>query len=136
MAARSFRGFTLIELMIVVAIIGILASIAIPNFVKFQCRAKQTEAKTSLKQVLVAEESYRGEHDSYVGGAAADLTIIGVILDPTQQANQRYVFDVQNATDSSYTAFANGVVGDVNGDLWSMDQNGALSNDINGCDLH
>ena len=63
---RIGRGFTLIELMIVVAIIGILAAIAIPNFVKFQCRSKQSEAKTNLKALYVAEEAYRGEYDLYV----------------------------------------------------------------------
>ena len=45
------RGFTLIELMIVVAIIGILAAIAIPNFIKFQAKSKQSEAKTNLKAI-------------------------------------------------------------------------------------
>ena len=49
---RLHRGFTLIELMIVVAIIGILAAIAIPNFVRFQARARQSEASTNLKSLF------------------------------------------------------------------------------------
>lgn len=60
------RGFTLIELMIVVAIIGILAAIAIPNFVKFQARSKQSEAKTNLKAVFTAQKAYYGEKDKYL----------------------------------------------------------------------
>ena len=44
-AVRNRQGFSLTELMIVVAIIGILAVIAIPNFLKYQARAKQSEAK-------------------------------------------------------------------------------------------
>jgi type IV pilus assembly protein PilA len=59
------RGFTLIELMIVVAIIGILAAIAIPNFIKFQARSKQSEAKSNLKAIFTAEKSYYQEHDKY-----------------------------------------------------------------------
>ena len=49
MRSQKSRGFTLIELMIVVAIIGILAAIAVPNFMKFQARARQSEAKLNLK---------------------------------------------------------------------------------------
>jgi len=49
---RQQYGFTLIELMIVVAIIGILAAIAIPNFVRFQARARQSEANTNLKSLF------------------------------------------------------------------------------------
>jgi type IV pilus assembly protein PilA len=60
------RGFTLIELMIVVAIIGILAAIAIPNFIRFQARAKQSEAKGNLKAIFTAERSYFQEKDRYV----------------------------------------------------------------------
>ena len=59
------RGFTLIELMIVVAIIGILAAIAIPNFIRFQARSKQSEVKGNLKAVFTAERSYYQEHDKY-----------------------------------------------------------------------
>jgi type IV pilus assembly protein PilA len=59
------KGFTLIELMIVVAIIGILAALAIPNFIKFQARSKQSEAKANLKGLFTAERSFYQEHDTY-----------------------------------------------------------------------
>ena len=61
----SKRGFTLIELMIVVAIIGVLAAIAIPNFIRFQARSKQGEAKTNLKSMFTAERSFYQEKDRY-----------------------------------------------------------------------
>ena len=58
-------GFTLIELMIVVAIIGILAAIAIPNFLRYQAKSRQSEAKTNLGGVFVAQTSYFGEQSTY-----------------------------------------------------------------------
>ncbi|MEE2959829.1 MAG: prepilin-type N-terminal cleavage/methylation domain-containing protein [Myxococcota bacterium] len=60
------KGFTLIELMIVVAIIGILAAIAIPNFSRFQSRTKQAEVKTNLKSIFTAKNSQFTERRSYV----------------------------------------------------------------------
>ncbi len=62
---RSKKGFTLIELMIVVAIIGILAAIAIPNFMRFQARSRTTEARTNLGAIYTAEVSFFGEGSAY-----------------------------------------------------------------------
>ncbi len=65
MFKRLKKGFTLIELMIVVAIIGILAAIAIPNFIRFQARSKQSEAKTNLKALFTAQKAWFGERDEF-----------------------------------------------------------------------
>jgi len=65
MKRKNTKGFTLIELMIVVAIIGILAAIAIPNFLKFQAKSKQSEAKTNLKAIYTAQTGYYGENNTY-----------------------------------------------------------------------
>jgi len=64
---RSEKGFSLIELMVVVAIIGVLASVAIPNFQKFKMRARQSEAKVHLGALYTAEKGFETEWDSYVG---------------------------------------------------------------------
>jgi type IV pilus assembly protein PilA len=64
-------GFTLIELMIVVAIIGILAAIAIPNFLRFQLKAKSSEGKTNIAAIRTAEQSYYSEFGTYVSTANA-----------------------------------------------------------------
>ncbi len=66
-AFRKQEGFTLIELMIVVAIIGILAAIAIPNFLQYQMKSRQSEAKTNLQAIKTSEVSFQGERGCYIG---------------------------------------------------------------------
>lgn len=73
---KAKKGFTLIELMIVVAIIGILAAIAIPNFMKFQCKSKSSEAKQVLKGMYTANVSYYGEQETF----SNDLYLMGLDL--------------------------------------------------------
>jgi type IV pilus assembly protein PilA len=64
---KKQEGFTLIELMIVVAIIGILAAIAIPNFLQYQMKSRQSEAKTNLQAIRTSEISFQGENGCYIG---------------------------------------------------------------------
>lgn len=128
--ARAWRAFTLIELMIVVAIIGILAAIAVPHFAKFQCRAKQSEAKTILKAIYVSQQAYRGEFDRYADGAAG-VTLIN----NSQVGRRRYQFTIASADTFSFEAEALGVPAyQQNGDTWTIDQANTMTNTTNVCD--
>jgi type IV pilus assembly protein PilA len=74
-ALRKQEGFTLIELMIVVAIIGILAAIAIPNFLQYQMKSRQSEAKTNLQAIRTSELSFQGEHGCFIGLGAFGVAV-------------------------------------------------------------
>jgi type IV pilus assembly protein PilA len=98
---KNRKGFTLIELMIVVAIIGILAAIAIPNFLKFQAKSKQSEAKTNLKGIYTAETGYFGEKNAYAGFSNVNWAPVGT-------ARYRYTLNDGNDLGDMTVAFVAG----------------------------
>ncbi len=129
MSRKSNKGFTLIELMIVVVIIGILAALAIPRFMRSTTKAKQSEAKQLLKQVYTMQRAYRQEFDSYclngaTASAAAPNAFAQIGVEVMSTARYTYVMTAA-ANTFSCVATAN-LDDDATNDVWTIDQTGNL----------
>ncbi len=111
MFRRNEKGFTLVELMIVVVIIGILASIAIPKFSNMIGKAKTTEAKQILNQVITLETTYYYKTSSYVAFDNIDVPAIDFTLPTGAKFDYKFV----DNGDGTGTATATENV-DLNGD--------------------
>ena len=127
--AKKEKGFTLMELLIAVAIVVILAGVGIPIYLKFQQGAKHAEASTNLNGIKLSEEGYKLANGTYIdcatspraapdqnavawadaGGAAGGFTAIGF----QTSADVRFVYGVNNSNTTSFLAEA---LGDTDGD--------------------
>ena len=149
--SRTHAGFTLIELMIVVGIIGTPAAIAIPNFVRFQLKSKTAEATVNLAAIRVVEDSHYIGNGTYLAanpeppavpgqtpGTFDDLSADFAQLGFGPEGRVYFSYSVAIAADGSgYTSDA---VGDIDGNgtnqIWGYaepDLAGAIVDGTGGC---
>ena len=101
---KNQRAFTLIELMIVVAVVGILAAIAYPSYTGYVTRAKRADGKAALLQVQLAQEKWRANNTTYT----TNLTSLGFAAESGvfYSPDKHYTLSVTAASGASYTVTA------------------------------
>lgn len=120
---RVKKGFSLVEVMIVVVIIGILASLAYPRLQRYLVSSRQTEAKTNLLAIHTAQKIFNASNQKY----AATLNELGFEID----SDALYSYSLE-ATTSTFLAKALGNVdSDETEDIWTIDHEKVLQNTKN-----
>jgi type IV pilus assembly protein PilA len=126
---RREKGFTIIELTLVIAIIGILAAIAIPKYMNYQCRAKQVEGRQGLGTLAKFQEVYHSLNDTYslsqdaIGFSMKGFTVI------------YYDYAITDADEKTFKAEAVAKTTSFFGkeDIWNIDHTLALLHLKNAC---
>ncbi|MFZ1081166.1 MAG: prepilin-type N-terminal cleavage/methylation domain-containing protein [Candidatus Kryptoniota bacterium] len=125
------HGFSMVELMVVLVIIGILVLLALPRLEPVVTKAKTTEAKLMLKQLYTLEKSYKFENDHY----STSLDEIGFEQEKlvTDGGRARYKIEIVSADEKSFVAQATAVV-DFNNNgkfnVWTVDETGDIKEKV------
>jgi type IV pilus assembly protein PilE len=98
---KSKRGITLVELLVVVAIVAILAGIAVPLYTSYLTRARRADAKTALEQLRASQEMFRAEKGYYSTNLTQLVTSWGA-----QSVSGDYAITMNTATATTYIAEA------------------------------
>ncbi|CAD0005750.1 type IV pilin protein [Flavobacterium salmonis] len=122
---KKLPSFNLQEMLIVLAIIGILLLIALPNLMPLITKAKSVEAQTQLKSIYNAEKQYYFMYSKY----SADFTEIDFEAPKTTKDNgaANYTYEIVQSSNNEFKAKATAIT-DFNGNgvfnVWEIDQNG------------
>ena len=139
----SKKGFSLIELMVVIAIIALLSMISIPHFLKFLSKSKRTEAYVQLRALYLEEKAYFSEHGAYtniIGDQGLSFKPDGALLYTygfAGTAGKNYILGTLNTpasalkdTKVSGNSFVIAAAGDIdndgNPDVLTIDQTGTI----------
>ena len=117
------QGFSLIEIMIVVAIIGILVTLAYPSMERYLVSSRQTEAKTNLMAIYTAQKIYQASNKSF----ATQLDELGVSVKETTL----YRFSLQSDGKSFLATAEGNIDNDETSDVWTINESKELLNTTN-----